>query len=409
MATPLCRLCSAELTHTFVDLGMSPPCESYLSADQLETGEMFYPLHVRICAECLLVQLPAYIDADHIFSHYAYFSSYSESWVAHARAYVDAAVQRLSLDDRSFVVEVASNDGYLLQHVVARGIRALGVEPAANVAEVAIERGVPTEVEFLGEESGAKIASRYGRADLVVANNVFAHVPDIVDFARGLRELVSDQGTVTIEIPHLMRLIEGNEYDTIYHEHYSYLTLRTTQRVLAVAGLTVVDVEELSTHGGSLRTWSMPSETAGTASDAVESVLAAEARAGLHTLEGHSGFAESVKRVRDDLVDFLIQSSRSGKTVAAYGAPGKGNTLLNHCGVRPDQVRFAVDRNPFKHNKFLPGTHIPIFPPERLAEERPDYVLVMPWNLRDEITRQIDYVADWGGRLVVALPKLEVL
>jgi hypothetical protein len=206
-----------------------------------------------------------------------------------------------------------------------------------------------------------------------------------------------------------MRLIEGNEYDTIYHEHYSYLTLRTTQRVLAVAGLTVVDVEELSTHGGSLRTWSMPSETAGTASDAVESVLSAEARAGLHTLEGHSGFAESVKRVRDDLVDFLIQSSRSGKTVAAYGAPGKGNTLLNHCGVRADQIKFAVDRNPFKHNKFLPGTHIPIFPPERLAEERPDYVLVMPWNLRDEITRQIDYVADWGGRLVVALPKLEVL
>ncbi len=352
---------------------------------------------------------PRYIDADQIFSHYAYFSSYSESWVEHARAFVEAAAHRLSLDDGSFVVEVASNDGYLLKHVVAQGIRALGVEPAANVAEAAIERGIPTEVVFLGEESGAKIASQYGRADLVVANNVFAHVPDIVDFAKGLRELVSDQGTVTIEIPHLMRLIEGNEYDTIYHEHYSYLTLRTTQRVLAAAGLTVVDVEELSTHGGSLRTWSMPSETAGTPSDAVRSVLAAETRAGLDTLEGHRGFAESVARVRNDLVEFLVQSSRSGKTVVAYGAPGKGNTLLNHCGVRADQIKFAVDRNPFKHNKFLPGTHIPIFPPERLAEERPDYVLVMPWNLRDEISRQLAYVADWGGRLVIALPKLEVL
>ena len=409
MAQALCRLCAAPLTQTFVDLGMSPPCESYLSADQLDSAEVFYPLHVRICRECLLVQLPAYIEADHIFSHYAYFSSYSESWVAHARAYVEAAAPRLSLDDRSFVVEVASNDGYLLQHVLAQGIRALGIEPAANVAEVAIDRGVPTEVVFLGEESGAKIASQHGRADLVVANNVFAHVPDIVDFAKGLRELVSDQGTVTIEIPHLMRLIECNEYDTIYHEHYSYLTLRTTQRVLAAAGLTVVDVEELSTHGGSLRTWSMPSEAAGTPSDAVTSVLAAEARAGLDTLEGHRGFAESVARVRNDLVDFLVQSSRAGKTVVAYGAPGKGNTLLNHCGVRADQIKFAVDRNPFKHDKFLPGTHIPVFPPERLAEERPDYVLVMPWNLRDEISRQLDYIADWGGRLVIALPKLEVL
>ena len=409
MSAPHCRLCNAELVDTFVDLGMSPPCESYLTADQLDSGEVFYPLHVRVCSRCLLVQLPAYIPAEDIFSHYAYFSSYSDSWVAHAKAFVEDAVDRLSLDAGSFVVEVASNDGYLLQHVVERGIRALGVEPAANVAEAAVERGVPTEVTFLGEATGKDIAARHGSADLIVANNVFAHVPDIVDFAKGLRQLVADDGTVTIEIPHLLRLIEGNEYDTIYHEHYSYLSLLTTQRVLAEAGLTVVDVEELPTHGGSLRTWSMPAEAAPPPTGAVAAVLAAERAAGLHTLEGHAGFARAVAAVRNDLVEFLVERSRRGETVVAYGAPGKGNTLLNHCGVRTDQVAFAVDRNPFKHGKFLPGTHIPIHPPERLAAARPDYVLIMPWNLRDEIAEQLSYVRDWGGRLVVALPRLEVL
>jgi SAM-dependent methyltransferase len=408
MSAPHCRLCGADLVATFVDLGMSPPCESYLTADQLDSGEVFYPLHVRVCSRCLLVQLPAYIPAEDIFSHYAYFSSYSDSWVAHAKAFVEDAVDRLSLDAGSFVVEVASNDGYLLQHVVERGIRALGVEPAANVAEAAVERGIPTEVTFLGEATGKDIAARHGSADLVVANNVFAHVPDIVDFAKGLRQLVADDGTVTIEIPHLLRLIEGNEYDTIYHEHYSYLSLLTTQRVLAEAGLTVVDVEELPTHGGSLRTWSMPAEAAPASSDAVAAVLAAERAAGLHTLEGHAGFAKAVAAVRNDLVEFLVERSRRGETVVAYGAPGKGNTLLNHCGVRTDQIAFAVDRNPFKHGKFLPGTHIPIHPPERLAAARPDYVLIMPWNLRDEIAEQLSYVRDWGGELVVALPRLEV-
>jgi SAM-dependent methyltransferase len=322
---------------------------------------------------------------------------------------VDQAVTRLSLDEDAFIVEVASNDGYLLQHVVERGIRALGIEPAANVAEAAVAKGVPTEVMFLGADTGAKVAEQHGKADLVAANNVFAHVPDIVDFSKGLRQLVADDGTVTIEIPHLLRLIEGNEYDTIYHEHFSYLTLLTTQRVLEVAGLTVVDVEELTTHGGSLRTWSMPTEQAREPSDAVRRVLAEEAAAGLHTLEGHSGFAASVSTVRNDLVEFLVDCSRTGRTVANYGAPGKGNTLLNHCGVRTDQIMFAVDRNPFKHGKFLPGTHIPIYAPERLAEEKPDYVLIMPWNLREEIAEQLRYVSDWGGKLVVALPRLEVL
>jgi hypothetical protein len=408
MSKPRCRLCGAELTRTFVDLGMSPPCESYLEASQLDSGETFYPLHVRICSSCLLVQLPAYISGEEIFSHYAYFSSYSDSWVAHAKRFVDEAVDRLGLGPSSFVVEVASNDGYLLQHVVARGVRCLGIEPAENVAEAAVDKGIPTEVVFLGEESGSKVASVHGPADLVVANNVFAHVTDIVDFAKGLRALVADTGRVSIEIPHLLRLIEGNEYDTIYHEHYSYLSLLTTQRALAAAGLTVVDVEELSTHGGSLRTWSAPSEHAPQPSAAVTRVLVAEAAAGLDTVDGHAGFAAQVATVRNDLVEFLIGCARRGETVVAYGAPGKGNTLLNHCGIRSDLIRFSVDRNPFKHGKFLPGTHIPIRPVEELEAAQPDYVLIMPWNLREEISAQLAGIRVWGGRLVVALPRLEV-
>ena len=408
MNTPRCRLCSAELTQTFVDLGMSPPCERYLSADQLDHGETFYPLHVRVCGECLLVQLPAYLPAEDIFSDYAYFSSYSDSWVAHARRFVDTAAARLGLDAASFVVEVASNDGYLLRHVVARGIRALGIEPAGNVAKVAIANGVPTEVLFLGEQPGQKVAEQHGRADLVVANNVFAHVPDIVDFAKGLRALVTDSGRVSIEIPHLLRLIEGREYDTIYHEHYSYLSLLTTERVLAAAGLAVVDVEELPTHGGSLRTWSVPVECAVEPSAEVARVLALEEQSGLHTLAGHAGFATAVTAVRNDLVDFLIGRSREGARVVGYGAPGKGNTLLNHAGIRSELLPFTVDRNPGKHGMFLPGTHIPIHPVEKIAEERPDYVLILPWNLRREISAQLAYVRNWGGRLVVPLPSLEV-
>jgi SAM-dependent methyltransferase len=409
VSAPTCRLCAAELTHTFVDLGMSPPCESYLTGDELDRGETFYPLHVRVCAQCLLVQLPAYIPAEDIFSHYAYFSSYSDSWVAHARRFVDTAVERLGLTSRSFVVEVASNDGYLLGDVVARGIRSLGIEPAANVAEAAIAKGVPTVVLFLGEETGRKTANEHGPADLVVANNVLAHVPDIVDFAKGLRALVADDGRVSIEIPHLLRLIQGREYDTIYHEHFSYLSLLTTQRVLAAAGLTVVDVEELPTHGGSLRTWSAPTETAGPPTAAVAAVLAAEAAAGLDTLAGHAGFAAEVAAVRNDLVEFLVARSREGALVAGYGAPGKGNTLLNHAGIRSDLLSFTVDRNPFKHGKFLPGTHIPIHPTDEIAARRPDYVLILPWNLREEISAQLAYVRDWGGRLVAPLPSLEVL
>jgi hypothetical protein len=403
-----CRLCRAPLTYTFVDLGMSPPCESYLDADQLDRGETFYPLHVRICSECLLVQLPAYVGADDIFSHYAYFSSYSDSWVAHAKRFVDQAAARLRLGPDSFVVEVASNDGYLLQHVAARGIRCLGVEPAANVAEAALGKGIPTEVAFLGAETGAKIAAENGPADLVVANNVLAHVPDIVDFAAGLRALAADTGYISIEIPHLLELIARREYDTIYHEHFSYLSLLTTQRALATAGLTIVDVEQLPTHGGSLRTWSTPAANAGPPSEAVARVLAAENAAGLHTLEGHAGFSSAVAEVRNDLVTFLIDASRRGATVAGYGAPGKGNTLLNHCGIRSDLLSFTVDRNPFKHGKFLPGTHIPIHDVGHLAHAKPDYLLILPWNLRAEIADQLAYTREWGACLVVPLPELEV-
>nr|WP_172149106.1 class I SAM-dependent methyltransferase [Isoptericola chiayiensis] len=406
---PPCRLCGNPLRRTFVDLGLSPLCESYPTVDQVDGPETFYPLHVRVCESCLLVQLPSYVPAEEIFDDYAYFSSYSDSWVAHARRFVDDAVERLGLTpEESYVVEVASNDGYLLQHVVDRGMRCLGIEPSSNVAEAAVARGVPTQVDFLGEQTGAKAREAHGPADLVVANNVFAHVPDIVDFARGLRALVADEGRVSIEIPHLLRLVQGNEYDTIYHEHYSYLSLLTTQRVLESAGLTVVDVEELASHGGSLRTWSAPSEHAPAPSSEVARVLRLEADAGLHTVEGHAGFAEQVTSVRDEVLRFLLEARREGRRVVAYGAPGKGNTLLNHCGIRPDLIEFAVDRNPYKHGRFTPGAHLPILPPEALDEARPDFVVVMPWNLRQEISAQLAHIATWGGRLVCFLPRLEV-
>ena len=388
---------------------MSPLCESYVPAEKLDAAESFYPLHVRICDSCLLVQLPAYVPGEDIFSDYAYFSSYSDSWVAHARRYADAMTDRLGLTADSLVTEVASNDGYLLQHFHAVGIPVLGVEPAANVAQAARARGIRTEVEFLGPETGEQIARQHGRADLVAANNVFAHVPDIRGFAVGLRALVKDSGLVTLEFPHLLRLIERRQYDTIYHEHFSYLSLLTASRALAVGGLHVVDVDELDTHGGSLRVYARPAEAAGEPGTRVKSVLDAEEAAGLHTVAGHAGFAREVLQIKSDLLEFLLEAARQGRSVAGYGAPGKGNTLLNHCGIRADLLSYTVDRSPFKQGKFLPGTHIPIFAPDRLAETKPDYVLVLPWNLRDEISAQLDYVRQWGGRLVFPIPALEVI
>ncbi|MFC4107006.1 methyltransferase domain-containing protein [Micromonospora zhanjiangensis] len=404
-----CRLCGAALTETFVDLGMSPLCESYLPAERLDAAETFYPLHVRICPDCLLVQLPAHVSGEEIFSDYAYFSSYSDSWVAHARRYAEAMVDALGLGPDSLVTEVASNDGYLLQHFVARGIPVLGVEPAGNVAVAARARGIRTEVRFLSAGSGVELADRYGRADLVVANNVYAHVPDLLGFTAGLAALVRPTGLVTCEFPHLLRLIERRQYDTIYQEHYQYLSLLTARRALATADLTVVDVDEISSHGGSLRVYARPAEHAGEPSVNVKSVLDAEAEAGLHTLDGHRGFADAVFAIKRELVDFLLTARAQGRRVVGYGAPGKGNTLLNHCGIRSDLVEYTVDRSPHKQGRFLPGTHIPIHEPDRIARDRPDYVLVLPWNLRTEITAQLAHVRDWGGRLVFPIPSLEVV
>jgi len=405
----VCRLCGARLTQTFVDLGMSPLCESYVSADALDEPEIFYPLHVRQCPSCLLVQLAAYVSGEDIFSDYAYFSSYSDSWVAHAKRFADSIIEKLALTANSLVTEVASNDGYLLQHFDAQGIPVLGVEPAKNVAEVAQSMGIPTVVEFLGLTTGSDVAERYGHADLVVANNVFAHVPDIRDFAAGLRALVKDTGLVTLEFPHLLRLMQRRQFDTIYHEHYSYLSLLTATRALATAGLRVIDVEELDTHGGSLRVHARPEGHAGVPTSRVQMLLNEEDLAGLHTLAGHAGFAGEVLRIKSDLLDFLVSAAREGRTVAGYGAPGKGNTLLNHCGIREDLLQYTVDRSPVKQGKYLPGTHIPIYAPERLAETRPDFILVLPWNLRDEISQQLDYARSWGARLVFPIPELEIV
>jgi C-methyltransferase C-terminal domain/Putative zinc binding domain/Methyltransferase domain len=408
-----CRLCGSGHLRSFLDLGATPPCELFLPAEAVEQPEMTYPLHVRVCESCLLAQLPPLITPEETFTEYAYFSSFSTSWVEHARRFVDGAVARLGLGPESFVVEVASNDGYLLQHVVGRGIRCLGVEPSRNVGEAAREKGVPTLTAFLTPETGAQVRAEHGPADLVALNNVYAHIPDVVGFTKGLRSLVADDGWVSIEVQHLLTLVQRTQFDTIYHEHFQYYTVLTAQRALASGGLTLVDVELLDTHGGSVRLWARPTEAlsgvAGEPSQAVHDVLAAEAAAGLHTAAGHDGFATAVSRVRDDLVAFLIEARRAGKTVVGYGAPGKGNTLLNYCGIRPDLLAYTVDRNPYKHGRFTPGTRIPVLPPEQIAVDRPDYVLVLPWNLRTELIEQLSYVREWGGRLVFPIPTLEVV
>jgi 2-polyprenyl-3-methyl-5-hydroxy-6-metoxy-1,4-benzoquinol methylase len=409
VTAPPCRFCRAPLRQSFVDLGRSPLSNGFLAADQLRLAEPHYPLHAYVCESCLLVQLEEFATAASIFTDYLYFSSFSEIWLRHAEAYAARMMAELGLGAGSLVVEVASNDGYLLQHFKAMGVPVLGVEPAGNVAAAARARGIPTEVEFLGPDTGEQIAKQHGRADLVVANNVFAHVPDIRGFAAGLRALVKDDGMVTLEFPHLARLIERRQYDTIYHEHFSYLSLLTSSRALAAAGLNVIDVAELDTHGGSLRVYARPAESGGEPSERVKEVLAAEEAAGLHTLVGHEGFAGAVLTIKSDLLRFLLAAAADGKSVAGYGAPGKGNTLLNHCGIRSDLMSYTVDRSPVKQGKYLPGTRIPIYPPEHLAETRPDFVLVLPWNLRTEISHQLEYVRSWGAKLVFPIPVLEVV
>jgi C-methyltransferase C-terminal domain/Putative zinc binding domain/Methyltransferase domain len=404
-----CRLCGSSALRSFLDLGATPPCERFLTAAQLDEPEPTYPLHVRVCANCLLTQLPPLITPEETFTDYAYFSSYSSSWVAHAERYVQNAVNRLGLSGDSFVVEAASNDGYLLQHVVQRRLRCLGIEPSINVGKAARACGVPTLTAFLTPETGAKVRADHGPADLVVANNVYAHIPDIVGFTQSLRQLVADDGWVSIEVQHLLALVQHTEFDTIYHEHFQYYTVLTAQRALASGRLALVDVEPLDTHGGSIRLWARPREIAGAPSSRVGDLLAAEGAAGLSTVEGHDGFAPAVHRVRADLLRFLIDVAAQGKTVVGYGAPGKGNTLLNYCGIRPDLLRYTVDRNPYKHGRFTPGTRIPIHPVEQIDADQPDYILVLPWNLRKELTQQLAHIADWGGQLVFPIPRLEVV
>ncbi|WP_115944528.1 class I SAM-dependent methyltransferase [Amycolatopsis thermalba] len=404
-----CRLCGSTQLASVVDLGATPPCEAFLTEARLDESENTFPLHLRVCTDCWLAQIPPLITPEETFTEYAYFSSYSESWVDHAGRFVAGAVDRLGLDGDSFVVEVASNDGYLLKHVVAQGIRCLGVEPSVNVGQAARDAGVPTLTAFLGPETGAAVRAGHGPADLVVANNVYAHIPDVIGFTKGLRALVADDGWVSIEVQHLLTLIEKTQYDTIYHEHFQYYTVASAQRALASGGLSLVDVELLPTHGGSIRLWARPAEAAGDPSHRVIDVLAREKAAGLHELSGYTEFAARVARVRRDLLRFLVDAADAGRTVAGYGAPGKGNTLLNHCGIRPDLLAYTVDRNPYKHGRFTPGTRIPILPPDRIAADRPDYVLVLPWNLRDELTQQLSYVGEWGGKLVFPIPRLEIV
>ena len=404
-----CRFCGETLRNTFVDLGMSPLCESYLQSDQLNQMEPFYPLHVYVCENCFLVQLEEYVSAEEIFSEYAYFSSYADTWVQHARDYTEMVVERFKLDEHSYVAEIGSNDGYLLQHFLAKGIPVLGIEPAGNIAKVAVGKGIPTVVKFFGEKTARELATEGKQADLLIGNNVLAQVPDLNGFVKGLKVLLSPQGIITVEFPHLMRLVEGNQFDTIYHEHFSYFCFVTIKKVFAARDLTIFDVEELSTHGGSLRIYARHTDDGSKpVGPRITELRAREEATGLTRLEYYFSFAEKVKETKRKLLDFLIRAKRERKSIASYGAPGKGNTLLNYCGIGTDFLDYTVDRNPYKQGKFLPGTHIPIFHPDKIKETKPDYVLILPWNFKDEIMEQVGYIRDWGGQFVVPIPKVKI-
>ncbi|MFZ0927662.1 MAG: class I SAM-dependent methyltransferase [Syntrophobacteraceae bacterium] len=406
---PRCRFCGSPLRHTFVDLGMSPPCESYLKAEQLNEMEPFYPLHVYVCGRCFLVQLEEYVSPEATFSEYAYFSSYSETWLQHARSYTGMAVERFKLNGQSRVVEIASNDGYLLQYFVERGIPALGIEPAANVAQSAIEKGVPTLIRFFGEQLAREMISEGKGADLLIGNNVLAQVPDLNDFMKGMKIFLKPEGVITMEFPHLMRLMEENQFDTIYHEHFSYFSFFAVEKIFAFHGLKIFDVEELGTHGGSLRIYACHGgDEAKAAGDRVAELRQRELAAGISGLGFYSSFTEKVKKTKRLLLDFLIQAKEQGRSIAGYGAPGKGNTLLNYCGVRTDFIDYTVDRNPYKQGKYLPGTHIPIFHPDKIKETRPDYVCILPWNFKEEIMEQMSFIRNWGGKFIVPIPEVRV-
>lgn len=402
----LCRLCQSNRLVSVLDLGATPPCERFLTVAQLDVPEPTFPLHLRLCEDCLLLQIPALITPEDTFTEYAYYSSFSDSWVRHAQEFVTASIDRLALDAGSFVVEVASNDGYLLQHVVSAGIPCLGIEPSVNVGAAARDRSVPTMTAFLDEDVARTVVSEHGAADLVVANNVYAHIPDLVGFSRSLRGLMGDAGWLSIEVHHALNLVTLGQFDTIYHEHFQYYTLLSASRALATAGLETVDVELLTTHGGSIRIWARPRELGVAPSPRVAEVLQLEESVGLHTVDGYRQLRLKTEAVRQELLRFLLDCRAQEKRVVGYGAPGKGNTLLNYCGIRTDLLEYTVDRNPYKHGRFTPGTRIPIHNPERIAEDRPDVVLALPWNLEAELTQQLDYIAEWGGELVFPLPSL---
>ena len=404
-----CRLCGSRLRHTLVDLGMSPPCESYLQADQLDQKELYYPLNVLVCETCFLVQLKEYMRAETIFSEYAYFSSFSTSWVAHVKAYCEAIVKRLDLGSDSLAVELASNDGYLLQNFLPLGVPVIGVELAANVARVAQEKGVTTRVDFFGVRLANQMAAERLHADLIIGNNVLAQVPDLNDFVAGMKILLKPEGVVTLEFPHVGRLMAENQFDTIYHEHFSYFSLLTINLMATRHGLRLIDVEELPTHGGSLRVYLAHEGSSLATEDSVTELLEREKRRGLTEMSTYTSFGHKAERAKRDLLAFLISAKNEGKKICGYGAPGKGNTLLNYCAIGTDFLDFTVDRNPYKHGRFTPGMHIPIRPVDAISQAKPDYILILPWNLKDEIIQQMRHVAAWGAKFVVPIPFVTVI
>ncbi|MFQ5851462.1 MAG: methyltransferase domain-containing protein [Candidatus Binatia bacterium] len=405
-----CRFCGAELSETFADLGVAPLSNSYVPAERLQEMEPFYPLHVYVCSNCFLVQLTEFESPQNIFGDYAYFSSFSETWLKHAEAYASLMTDRLRLAETSLVVEIGSNDGYLLECFKNYGIDVLGVEPAANVAKTAIEKGIPTEILFFCEKTALELNEKGKLANLIVANNVLAHVPDLIDFVCGLKILLKTSGVITVEFPHLLRLIAENQFDTIYHEHFSYFSLLIVEKVFAGQGIRIFDVEEVSTHGGSLRLFACHASDEGKPkSPRVEELRQKEVSAGLLDIETYRSFAQRVVKTKCDVLEFFVHVKRLGKTVVGYGAPAKANTLLNYCGIGTDFIEFTVDRSPYKQGLYLPGTHIAIRHPDEVAKIKPDYLFILPWNLKDEIIEQMSVVRSWGGKFVIPIPSVEVL
>lgn len=404
-----CRFCKSKLQDSILDLGSSPLANSYLLPAQLRRMEPFYPLHLYVCRECFLVQVEEVESPANIFTDYAYFSSFSNTWLDHSRAYANMAIERFSLGVDSRVVEIASNDGYLLQYFLEKKIPVLGIEPAANVAITSLEKGIPTIVKFFGKATAAQLKNDGKGADLLIGNNVLAHVPDLNDFVAGMKHLLNPGGTITMEFPHLMNLMQQVQFDTIYHEHFSYLSLITAKQVFKAHGLEIFDVEQLPTHGGSLRLFAChENEISRHDSHRVAKLVGEEEACGLNSLDAYASFEVRVKESKRNILEFLIGAAKAGKKVAAFGAPAKGNTLLNYCGVRADMIAFTVDDTPAKQGRFLPGTHIPIFAPKILASEKPDFVVILPWNFKEEIMRKHNYIRDWGGQFVVFIPELKV-